>query len=597
MNVDLLKKLFIPDLGKTILRFPFSVLMAVLFTFFSMVELNDIDIGQKLDPWLYLLLVSSFFAYTSLKLMYENHSMSRTLYSLLLVVLTTFLISFGILQDVYSLSFLLLGSMAFILVAPYLLNDQGDVASCNFNTSLAASVFFAILSATILCVGLSCIIVTVDFLFGTSVDTETHANFWLVGLALFAPLYALSRVPEESDLQEKDYPKSVSFIFVYILAPLIAVYFGILYAYILKILVEWDLPRGNVAYLVVSFGIVGIFWHIFSYPIKDKGTTFFRLIYRSFYKAFIPPLLLLGIGIGIRVIDHGITEQRYLILVFTLWFALSAAYVLLIPEPRSKNIILLISGLLVLSSFGFWGAASVSGTNQVSRLQDLMEQNKLLLDGKVSGTKSAVERVDMEKMQSILQYLSDTRKLDRVRDWFPDNSYIRTTKDPEPDASLILEDLGLALEAGPDNLIPSGKSFYIQSAERSGANKFYDVRDVDFFVDISTSSSGKWSKAIDLPTSPQQQLTVSQTLPGVFDVEIIGRKKVISLDLGAIVEKLIRDGHRTGPLPLEKKDTFIITRKNQYFKVTFHIISVGGHIVAGEPNLTHASFKLAIRLN
>ncbi|GEM_PF-4162863 len=600
MNASLLKKLFVLNLAETILRFPFSVLMAVLFTIFSFIELNDIDIGQRLDPWLYVLLAASFFAYTSLKLVYENSKVSLTLYSLLLIVVTVFLLSFGILQDAYSLSFLLLGSITFTLVAPFLINDQGDIASCNFNTALAASAFFAILSAVILCIGVSSIITTVDFLFGTSVSIEMHANIWLIGLALFAPLYALPRIPEESDLNEKHYPASVATIFVYILAPLIAVYFGVLYAYMLKILVEWDLPKGSIAYLVVSFGIIGVFWHIFSYPIKDGGTAFFRFLYRYFYLAFLPPLLLLCLGIGVRILDYGFTEQRYLILIFTVWFILATAYVLLIKEPRFKNIILVISGLLILSSFGFWGAGSVSERSQVSRLETLLEKHNLLADGKIIPTAQKIESRDIERMQSILQYLSDTGKLQDVRNWFPASSYIRTTKDPEPDASLVLEDLGLDLLA-ESSRAPTGKSFYIQSIDkRSKRALLYDTQHTDFFVDVAYTlpqSAVKWSESVVLPTSPQQKLTIEQPLPGIFDVSIEGKKPIVSLDLKAVIESLVREGYLTGPLPASRQKDLIIKGKNRHFSVDLHIDTVGGHIVAGEPSLTHASFKLAISLN
>ena len=161
----------------------------------------------------------------------------------------------------------------------------------------------------------------------------------------------LSAIPKDFQPKGTGYPKGIVFIFSYILAPLIIGYLGILYAYIIKILIEWNLPKGNITYMVLAFGLIGIFTHIFSYPIRDTGTKLLKIVYRYFYYALLAPIALLFIGIGVRISDYGITEKRYLVVIFAVWFLLSSAYFILKKELKFKNIIFTISTMLILSSF------------------------------------------------------------------------------------------------------------------------------------------------------------------------------------------------------------------------------------------------------
>ena len=47
--------------------------------------------------------------------------------------------------------------------------------------------------------------------------------------------------------------------------------------------------------------------------------------------------------------------------------------------------------MLILSSFGIWGAEHVSGISQVTRLQNLLEKNNILINGAIHKTSGQID--------------------------------------------------------------------------------------------------------------------------------------------------------------------------------------------------------------
>lgn len=195
--------------------------------------------------------------------------------------------------------------------------------------------------------------------------------------------------------------------------------------------------------MVLAFGLIGIFTHIFSYPIRDTGTKLLKIVYRYFYYALLAPIALLFIGIGVRISDYEVTEKRYLVVIFAVWFLLSFAYFILKKELKFKNIILTISTMLILSSFGIWGAEHVSGISQVTRLQNLLEKNNILINGAIHKTSGQIDFEDRKNISAIVEYLSKGHKAALIKNWFANYCYINSTSDKRLRASKITDDMGV----------------------------------------------------------------------------------------------------------------------------------------------------------
>lgn len=99
----------------------------------------------------------------------------------------------------------------------------------------------------------------------------------------------------------------------YVLSPVLLVYAVILYLYVVKIAVLWSLPKGAVAYIVVSFVSA-------AFLLKGCQPLLSRRWYDWFYNhtsfAVLPALVLYWIGASYRIHEYGFTVARvYLVVI------------------------------------------------------------------------------------------------------------------------------------------------------------------------------------------------------------------------------------------------------------------------------------------
>lgn len=589
-----------PNLKETIFRFPIPVAFLFIFTISSILNVNIVLMGLVGDftVWFNVLLVCGFFAFTALKLFIENHSISKKQNIILNAGLAFFLLYICFSPSAAGISLFFTGFILLLFVAAYIFNDMGEAACCHFNTRVFISVFFAFLSAFILCVGLSLVFLSVDSLFNIRISGIIYSNVWLVGMSFFAPFYALSGFPKDFESKEKEHPKGIAFIFSYILAPLIVVYFAILYAYIAKILIEWELPNGKVAYMVLAFGIIGIITHIFSYPLKDTGTRFIKLVYRYFYYALLAPIALLFIGIAVRIKDYGITEDRYVVVLLAVWFLFSAIYFIFKKEPKLKVIIIMISSMFIISSFGIWGADSVSGRSQAARLKHILEENNLLVNGVIKKADGEVEEIAQKEIISIVTYLSYKRKENLIKDWFPPESYINTTSDKRLEVSKIIADIGVKY-SNNYRLDATNEHFYflLPKNNKSSLN-FFDINGFDYYTSIgyaNLSSGTNWSKTITVINDKNKTLELRAVRDGILLVKYPEKDISLQFDLLSIVKSLYKDKVKSGAILESQRDLFILTNESKGLKVRVYIENISGNISNDEPVISGIDFAIAVQ--
>lgn len=99
----------------------------------------------------------------------------------------------------------------------------------------------------------------------------------------------------------------------YVLTPALLIYAAILYLYFIKITVLWSLPKGAVAYIVVSFVSA-------TFLLKGCQSFLEKRFYDWFYRfsslASLPALVMYWVGTFYRINQYGYTEARvYLVVV------------------------------------------------------------------------------------------------------------------------------------------------------------------------------------------------------------------------------------------------------------------------------------------
>jgi hypothetical protein len=291
-----------------------------------------------------------------------------------------------------------------------------------FNYRLWFHICLTSLAAFLLIGGFIAIIRSIDFLFGTKIVYPLSEHMGLFIATIFSPLFAMTGIPKDFNASysnlEDEYPVGGKFILSYILMPLLSIYAAVLYAYIAKILFSWDLPKGGVVNLVCSFGSIGIVSFLASYPLHNT-TAIIRLFSRYFFLVLIIPSLLLAVGMGVRVYEYGITEDRYAVILCLIWFVLSIIFSLTLPRQAApKYIYASVIALFLLCSFGPWSAEPVSASSQLGRLKNLLTENGILDNGHISKSHGVISSANSKNISSILDYIVDTKKQKLIKPWF-----------------------------------------------------------------------------------------------------------------------------------------------------------------------------------
>lgn len=412
----------------TFIRFSLPLVFAMGFTFMGLAETHNFKpFTNDKDLWVQFQTLSSlgFFLLFSARIISERQNGSLAVH-LILAGAGVGLLSLIIFQHPIQwrqYRFLGTGVASFIFVAPFLNRKNDNDYFWNFNAKLIVSAVHAIFSFMVLAAGLSAALSGIDYMFSVEIDGKVYSDIWMVCAGLIGPWIFLAGIPQEFDKNDPgSFPQKCNAFVTFILAPLVALYVVILYAYIVKILIQWELPRGQVAYLVISYSSIGVLTHLLAFRVKETGNRGAEIFVRFFYPSLIPPIVLLVVGITERTSTYGVTESRYAVILLTLWLAFTALYFSFSKDKQFKIIPLQLSLLFLLTSFGPWGAEAVSQRSQVTRLERLLAKNNLLVEGKIVKATLPVPNKDSKEVRSILQYVVSSHKKDAIDPWFIDFS-------------------------------------------------------------------------------------------------------------------------------------------------------------------------------
>lgn len=309
-----------------------------------------------------------------------------------------------------------------VAVSPYLGVREWN-GFWQYNRSILLRFLMAAVFSVILYVGLAIALLAVDNLLGVDVDEDTYFRLWVVIAFLFNTWFFVSGVPDDFEALDRrtDYPPALKVLGQYILSPLVTVYLLIITAYLVRILVTRVWPSGWIGYLVSSVAAAGILSLLLLYPIEEREENrWVRNYARWFYIGLIPANAMLLLAIWKRVQQYAVTEPRYFLVILSLWLAgISLFYAF----SRSRNIKVIPATLAILAVVTFagpWSAYAVSRRSQTARLERLLEQNGMLVDGRVRPPPEAVSFDDRREIGAVLNYLAENHGTASIEPWFPE---------------------------------------------------------------------------------------------------------------------------------------------------------------------------------
>ena len=158
----------------------------------------------------------------------------------------------------------------FVAVSAYLWLAENS-GFWQFNRKLFLRFCLATLYTGVLVAGLELALLSADKLFQLKIE-KAYGDLFFLMVGVFHPAFFLAGVPADFPALNSDteYPRGLKAFTQFALAPLVAVYTAILYAYAIKIVLARSWPHGWVALPVLLLSGIGIFAFLLLSPLRTR---------------------------------------------------------------------------------------------------------------------------------------------------------------------------------------------------------------------------------------------------------------------------------------------------------------------------------------
>ncbi len=305
--------------------------------------------------------------------------------------------------------------------------DFNSVALVHFKSALTSILYAGVLAA-----GLASIIGAIDILL-FKVNSDAYGYMMAIVWILFATTYYLSLLPRFNSETELDQtyaweasqcPRFLEILISYIAVPLVTAYTAVLLAYFIKIAITMNWPTGQLGPMILAYSAAGLIVYILASGLENR----FAILYqRIFPKVLIPIVVMQLISVYIRLSAYGVTESRYYIALFGIFSIVIGIVLSFKPVTKNGLIALLVAGFAILSILPPVDAFTVSRNSQISRLENYLQTEGVLVNGKITPKTDADLTLRLETT-SILNYLEKRGYLKEVA-WLPND--FETNRDME----------------------------------------------------------------------------------------------------------------------------------------------------------------------
>ncbi len=323
----------------------------------------------------------------------------------------------------YRFALLFIAAHLGVAFGPYVVNRESN-GFWKYNMHLFLRFLLSGLYTGALFAGISLAFFAIQMLFDIAFSPLIYVRIGLLLAFLFNTWFFLSGTHRHLNVLEMDlsYPKGLRLFTQYVLLPLVVVYLCILYVYSAKILVTQVWPRGWVSYLVTGFSVTGILGLLLVWPLRLQDQfAWIKTYSRWFFRALFPLILLLTFAIIRRVIDYGITEDRYIIIMLTVWLLIIAFYFLFSENKEIRFIPIGLFFAILFTAFGPWNAFVVSERSQYEQLRHVLKSNSMLVGGVVVPAAQKVTSRDQATLSSIVEYMVNVHGVASLQPLFRQN--------------------------------------------------------------------------------------------------------------------------------------------------------------------------------
>lgn len=419
MKLEILKSK-LQTLVKTIKLYPMVLLAIFIATIFSIMEIWKIEFNALNSTLIVDLIISSLYfamSYMIVKLIITDKNIEITnaqksvVYAIVSVIvgLLCYFLIIKVDKSLYLKNQITQMGLFFALFI-------GMFVAGHFNTEIdyadyAVKIILAIIESLIYCVtifiGIVAILYTTKELFKLNFNlsnlivTCAVVIFFLLNATIILSKFPLKYCEENLKIK---WLTPFKFLFTRIIAPLFLIYGSILLLYIIKVVVLKAIPNNIITNLILWYGLLSVVVLFVSKTVEDK--------FIKIYDKVQPIILLILSGmmfysIGIRISYYGITEGRYMVVMGGVFIVISMIYYLFFNKKTYITIPTTLLILTLISSVGPVSAYNISKIDQKNRLEKILIEENLLVNGEIKPQKN-VNPAKIKEIKDKLDYF--TRK-------------------------------------------------------------------------------------------------------------------------------------------------------------------------------------------
>ena len=402
-------------------RFPITIILAFLhfITGIYIAEVRSFQSDEFVE--VNLLLFGSIFITAMFEMLYEkyfykqNRWLVRGIYSAITFVISIiFFVEYLRTNDYYNIYYFTLIpiSIVLFLLIPILKKKENKE---KYLQSVFSNFVITGIFVVVLWIGIEIILTTVNYLFFYSGDSLffrlTTYSFWFITEVFGASLFLSLLKKTDDNLENYEFPFIFNLLIKFVIIPLIIIYTGVLYIYMMKVLISMHLPKGLISHLVLWYTAFSVAVMILITPFTQKDKFFEN--FKKYFPYFSIPLIFASLfAVFQRTYQYGITENRYYVLISIFW--LLFCMILYIRKMNITGIFISLIACLVISIYTPLSAKNVSNFSQSQRLKRMLVKYGALKDGKISKITQKLNNSEGSQIYTTLQYISDNSTIAKL---------------------------------------------------------------------------------------------------------------------------------------------------------------------------------------
>lgn len=442
------------------LRFPVSIIISIITTIIFIIlsnwffHSNIQDILIKVN----VSLIVCFFLSVWIYLFFDTISKNKIKRSLFQLLILFYWIAFyySIWQDFFYsdlwFSFFTINLfliISFLFFSPYLLSFYKNKLNQDIYYKYFYKISIVFFTSTILWWALVFLwfiwISSVFFLFNLGFNEWEIFWYWAsISLVFLAPIFWLINIPNDQEIFSEKWfveNKFFSFLVRYIAIPFIYIYFIILYAYSIKVLLNFsDWPKWQVSWMVIWFSVFWYLIYIFSYYF-EKTNKLISVFRKTLPYIIFPQLFMLFYAIYLRINQYDLTVNRYFVVLFwVLLFILSIYYIF----SKKKYLFFapfLVTIFSIIILIWPWWVYNFPESRQLVRLESNLMKANILSNWQIIPLEkySDINKELSNDIYSWIEYLCDFRDCQTIKELFKEK-YIELDKKYEENFYKIKKD-------------------------------------------------------------------------------------------------------------------------------------------------------------